>query len=104
MTVDTLNFLDAVAGLPEQLAHAHEIAGAVHVDAFPRGDSIRNIVVLGMGGSGISGEPGQVMPAFCNMRSASSSRPEPGFSIASSSGVISVGPRSLRSITASMSA
>ncbi len=53
---DTLDFLDAVAGLPEQLAHAHEVAGAVHADAFPRGDKIRNIVVLGMGGSGITGD------------------------------------------------
>ncbi|MDP9334103.1 MAG: bifunctional phosphoglucose/phosphomannose isomerase [Actinomycetota bacterium] len=56
MTTDSLNFLDAVAGLPEQLAHAHEVAGTVHIDAFPRGDQIRNIVVLGMGGSGISGD------------------------------------------------
>ncbi len=56
MTADSLNFLDAVAGLPEQLAHAHEVAGAVHADAFPRGDTIRNVVVLGMGGSGISGD------------------------------------------------
>ena len=56
MTADSLNFLEAVAGLPEQLAHAHEIAGAVHADAFPSGDLIRNIVVLGMGGSGIVGD------------------------------------------------
>ena len=28
----------------------------MHADAFPRGDAIRNIVVLGMGGSGISGD------------------------------------------------
>jgi glucose/mannose-6-phosphate isomerase len=53
---DSLGFLDAVAGLPEQLAHAHEVAGEVHKDAFPRGDAIRNIVVLGMGGSGIAGD------------------------------------------------
>jgi glucose/mannose-6-phosphate isomerase len=53
---DSLGFLDAVAGLPEQLAHAHELAGEVHTDAFPRGDAVRNIVVLGMGGSGISGD------------------------------------------------
>jgi len=56
VTTDTLNFLDAVAGLPEQLAHAHEVAGKVPPDACPRGDTIRNIVVLGMGGSGISGD------------------------------------------------
>jgi glucose/mannose-6-phosphate isomerase len=53
---DSLNFLEAVSGLPEQLASAHEIAGEVHADRFPNGDSIRNIVVMGMGGSGISGD------------------------------------------------
>jgi glucose/mannose-6-phosphate isomerase len=53
---DSLNFLDAVAGLPEQLAAAHEAAAFVHADALPKTDSIRNIVVLGMGGSGISGD------------------------------------------------
>ena len=56
MSADSLDFLDAVAGLPEQLAAAHEAAGAIHADRFPRGDAIRNIVVLGMGGSGISGD------------------------------------------------
>jgi glucose/mannose-6-phosphate isomerase len=56
VTVDSLGFLDAVAGLPEQLAHAHELAGAVHADAFPSGDALRNIVILGMGGSGIVGD------------------------------------------------
>jgi glucose/mannose-6-phosphate isomerase len=55
MSIDTLDFLGAVEGLPEQLAAAHEAAGAIHADAFPSGDGIRNIVVLGMGGSGISG-------------------------------------------------
>jgi glucose/mannose-6-phosphate isomerase len=56
VTTDTLNFLDAVAGLPEQLAAAHEAAAMVHADALPNADAIRNIVVLGMGGSGISGD------------------------------------------------
>ena len=56
MTTDSLGFLDAVAGLPEQLARAHEIAGELHADAFPRADTIRNIVMLGMGGSGIAGD------------------------------------------------
>jgi glucose/mannose-6-phosphate isomerase len=56
VTTDSLGFVDAVAGLPEQLAHAHEVAGEVHADAFPRGDLVRNIVVLGMGGSGIAGD------------------------------------------------
>ena len=53
---DSLNFLDAVAGLPEQLAAAHEAAAMVHADALPKVGSIRNIVVMGMGGSGISGD------------------------------------------------
>jgi glucose/mannose-6-phosphate isomerase len=56
MTTDSLNFLDAVAGLPEQLATAHEMAGKVHADAFPNRARVRNIVVMGMGGSGISGD------------------------------------------------
>jgi glucose/mannose-6-phosphate isomerase len=51
-----MQFLDAVAGLPEQLATAHEIAGEVHADRFPSADDVRNIVVMGMGGSGISGD------------------------------------------------
>jgi glucose/mannose-6-phosphate isomerase len=56
VTVDTLNFLDAVAGLPEQLASAHEFAAKAPLEQFPRGDQVKNIVVLGMGGSGISGD------------------------------------------------
>src|SRR4051794_17167461 len=51
-----MNFLAAVEGLPEQLATAHEAAGRIHADRFPNADAIRNIVVLGMGGSGISGD------------------------------------------------
>jgi glucose/mannose-6-phosphate isomerase len=54
--VDSLHFLDAVTGLPEQLADAHEAAGKVHSSEFPIAGDIRNIVVLGMGGSGISGD------------------------------------------------
>ena len=53
---DSLDFLSAVAGLPEQLAAAHEAAAMVHADALPRVDGLRNIVVLGMGGSGIAGD------------------------------------------------
>jgi glucose/mannose-6-phosphate isomerase len=52
---DSLNFLDAVAGLPEQLVAAHEAAAAVPAHALPKADAIRHIVVLGMGGSAISG-------------------------------------------------
>ena len=48
MTTDSLNFLDAVAGLPEQLAAAHEAAAAVPTHALPNAEAIRNIVVLGI--------------------------------------------------------
>src|SRR2546426_573115 len=53
---DSLRFLDAVAGLPEQLASAHEAAAAVPAGDLPKADTVRNIVVLGMGGSGIAGD------------------------------------------------
>src|SRR3954454_4114030 len=54
---DSLGFLDSVAGLPEQLAAAHEAAGEVadHVE-LPTADAVQNIVLLGMGGSGIAGD------------------------------------------------
>lgn len=53
---DSLGFLDAVAGLPEQLVAAHDAAAAIDPAAFPQADGLRNIVVLGMGGSGIAGD------------------------------------------------
>jgi glucose/mannose-6-phosphate isomerase len=53
---DSLGFLDAVAGLPEQLATAHERAAEVDLSAMPSADDVRNVVVLGMGGSGIAGD------------------------------------------------
>ena len=54
---DSLGFLDAVAGLPEQLVAAHDAAAeALSADALPAAADIHNIVVLGMGGSGISGD------------------------------------------------
>jgi len=56
VATDSLNFLDAVRGLPEQLATAHQAASEVHADRFPKADHVRNIVVLGMGGSGITGD------------------------------------------------
>ena len=54
--LDSLGFVAAVAGLPEQLATAHEAAGAIDAEALPRPDEIDNVVVLGMGGSGVSGD------------------------------------------------
>ncbi len=54
---DSLGFLDQVAGLPEQLAAAHEAAGeAIHASDLPEPETLKNIVVLGMGGSGIAGD------------------------------------------------
>ena len=61
MATDSLGFLDAVAGLPEQLALAAQtstgaITTAVAEGRLPAADAIDNIVVLGMGGSGIAGD------------------------------------------------
>lgn len=53
---DTLGFLDAVCSLPEQLAAAHELAAAVPARQLPEADRLTNVVVLGMGGSGIAGD------------------------------------------------
>lgn len=54
--LDSLGFVDAVAGLPEQLAAAHEAAGELDASQLPDADEIDNIVVLGMGGSGVAGD------------------------------------------------
>jgi glucose/mannose-6-phosphate isomerase len=55
VAVDTLAFGEALCGLPEQLAAAHEAAGRIEQAKLPDAASFDNIVVLGMGGSGISG-------------------------------------------------
>jgi glucose/mannose-6-phosphate isomerase len=52
--VDPSNFLACVEALPSQLSEAVERARAV--PGLPPGDAVRSIAVLGMGGSGISGE------------------------------------------------
>ncbi|HEX6313175.1 MAG TPA: bifunctional phosphoglucose/phosphomannose isomerase [Acidimicrobiia bacterium] len=53
---DTLGFLEAVGGLPEQLAAAHEAAAAIDVAPLGTAGDIDNVVVMGMGGSGIAGD------------------------------------------------
>jgi glucose/mannose-6-phosphate isomerase len=54
---DSLGFLDAVGGLPEQLADAHSSArAALEAAALPLADEIDHVVVLGVGGSGIAGD------------------------------------------------
>lgn len=52
--VDLTDFLAAVEGLPAQLEEA--IRRATDAGGLPSPDGIRSIAVLGMGGSGISGE------------------------------------------------
>ncbi|MSO38672.1 MAG: bifunctional phosphoglucose/phosphomannose isomerase [Acidimicrobiia bacterium] len=57
MAVDSLGFLSAVGGLPEQLEAAHVAASAsVQPGDLPGPSDVDNIVILGMGGSGISGD------------------------------------------------
>jgi glucose/mannose-6-phosphate isomerase len=55
--VDSLGFCDQVAGLPEQLAAAHETAGS-HLGPGPLPDPgrITAVLVAGLGGSGIAGD------------------------------------------------
>ncbi|WP_208029212.1 bifunctional phosphoglucose/phosphomannose isomerase [Rhabdothermincola sediminis] len=53
--LDTLGMFDAAAALPEQVAAAAETARAV-TGPLPDHDDIENVVVLGMGGSGIGGD------------------------------------------------
>jgi glucose/mannose-6-phosphate isomerase len=62
---DSLDFLAAVEGLPEQLSEAHRVAGAVDPAMFPRADDIDHVVVCGMGGSGVTGD---VVAAVTNDR------------------------------------
>src|SRR4051794_5127303 len=45
---------EAAAGLPEQVATAAR--AAAEIDGLPDHDDIENVVVLGMGGSGIAGD------------------------------------------------
>jgi glucose/mannose-6-phosphate isomerase len=52
--IDTLGMFDATAALPEQVEAA--LAEGKTVEGLPDGEGVANIVVLGMGGSGIAGE------------------------------------------------
>jgi len=61
MTTDTLHFGEGLRGLPEQLAHAHEVAGKIAARSLPDRGDYDNVVVLGMGGSGIAGDIVQVV-------------------------------------------
>lgn len=52
--LDTLDMWGLTAGLPEQLEHAMKESS--DIDGLPAHDDIENVVVLGMGGSGIAGD------------------------------------------------
>ncbi len=52
--VDSLGMFEAAAGLPEQVALA--VDAAADLAGLPDHDYVENVVVLGMGGSGISGD------------------------------------------------
>ena len=55
MATDSLQFGEALRGMPEQLAAAHEAAGKIDAAALPAAADFDHIVTLGMGGSGIAG-------------------------------------------------
>jgi glucose/mannose-6-phosphate isomerase len=57
--LDTLAMFDAAAALPEQIEAA--VTAAEAVQGLPAGDSVDNVLVLGMGGSGVSGDLLQVI-------------------------------------------
>ena len=54
--LDTWSMLEATAGLAEQIEVAVETASGVDLSALPPRDQIENVLVLGMGGSGVSGD------------------------------------------------
>lgn len=54
MTVDSLDMFGAAAALPEQIETAIEHAHGV--EGLPDGEQIDSVLVLGMGGSGVSGD------------------------------------------------
>lgn len=52
--LDTLGMFDAAAGLPEQVEAA--VAVGRHAEHLPDHDAIANVLIVGMGGSGIAGD------------------------------------------------
>jgi glucose/mannose-6-phosphate isomerase len=52
--LDTVGMFDLAAALPEQVAHAAALGA--EVDGLPDHDDIEQVVVLGMGGSGVAGD------------------------------------------------
>lgn len=58
--LDTVGMFDLAAALPEQVAAAAVLDG---LDGLPDHDDIENVVILGMGGSGIAGDVVQAVAA-----------------------------------------
>ena len=56
LALDSEGMWDAAAGLPEQVAEASATCEIQNADGLPAHDDIENVVVLGMGGSGIAGD------------------------------------------------
>lgn len=52
--IDTMGMFEATANLPEQVEAA--VSVGMEVNGLPEGESVANILVLGMGGSGIAGD------------------------------------------------
>jgi glucose/mannose-6-phosphate isomerase len=52
--LDTVGMFDLVAALPEQVATATDLVA--DVDGLPEHDDVSDVVLLGMGGSGIAGD------------------------------------------------
>ena len=52
--VDTLGMFEVTAGLPEQVGAA--VDAAEELDGLPESEYVENVVVLGMGGSGLAGD------------------------------------------------
>jgi glucose/mannose-6-phosphate isomerase len=68
--LDTVGMFDLAAALPEQVAGAAALGA--EVDGLPNHDSIEQVVVLGMGGSGVAGDvlaavAGPFMPVPVNV-------------------------------------
>lgn len=56
LALDSQGMWDVTAGLPEQVAEAAANCHIENPNALPPHDEIENVVILGMGGSGISGD------------------------------------------------
>jgi glucose/mannose-6-phosphate isomerase len=56
LALDSQGMWDVAAGLPEQVAEAAGTFELLGAEALPEHDDIENVVILGMGGSGIAGD------------------------------------------------